>query len=111
MDCRVASLLAKTSGEVLAFLFIISYGGRGDAQMARGLDAALGHAGLGIGQVSQQAMAVLQKGAALVGERDAPGGTHQQLDAQALLQPVQAAPDDGRRHALGLGRRRQAAAP
>jgi hypothetical protein len=52
--------------------------------MAAGLDAAGADAGLGIGQVGQQALAVLQKGAALMREADAPRGAHQQLDAQPL---------------------------
>lgn len=34
----------------------------------------------------------------------------QQLDAQALLQRIDAAPHDGRRRALGLGGRGEAAA-
>jgi hypothetical protein len=58
-------------------------------------------AGLGIGQVGQQALAVFQKGAALVRERDAARGAHQQLDAQALFQRVEPPADDGRRHPFG----------
>jgi hypothetical protein len=75
-------------------------GRRGDAQMAAGLDAASRDAGLGVVDVDQQALAVLQEGAALVGEADAAGGAQQQLDAQPRLQRVHAPPDDGRRHAL-----------
>ena len=43
-------------------------------------------------------------------ERDAPRGAQQQLHAQALFQPVQAAAHDGGGHALGIGRGGQAAA-
>jgi hypothetical protein len=41
--------------------------------------------------------------------RDAPRGAHQQLHAQVLFQRVEPPAHDGRRHALGLGGRRQAA--
>ncbi len=78
--------------------------------MPAGLDAAGADAGLGVGQVGQQALAVFQKGAALVGERDASRGAHHELDAQARLQPVEPATDDGRRHPFGLGRGGEAAA-
>jgi hypothetical protein len=84
-------------------------GRRGDAQVAAGLHAAGADAGLGIGQIGQQALAVLEKGAALVRERDAPRGAQQQLDAQALFQRIDAPADHRRRHALGARRSRQAA--
>ncbi len=84
-------------------------GRRGDAQVAAGLHAARRYAGLGVRELHQQALAVFQESAALVRERDAPRGAHQQLDAEPLLQRIEPAPHDGRRHALGLGRGRQAA--
>ena len=82
----------------------------GDAQMSAGLDTSGADTGFGIGQIRQQALAVFQKGTALVGQRDAPCGAQQQLDAQSLFQAVQAPPHDGGGHARGTGRRRQAAA-
>ena len=60
-------------------------------------------------QIGQQALAVLEERAAFVGERDAARGAHHQLDAQAFLERVDAPPDHRRRHALGLGSRREAA--
>ena len=75
---------------------------RGDAQVAGGLDPAFGHAGLGIGHIGQQALAVFQKGAALMGEGEAPGGAHQQLHAQAFLQGVDAPPHHRGRHAASV---------
>ena len=87
-----------------------SKAGRGrHPQVAAGLDAASGHAGLGVGHIAQQALAVLQKGTALVGQGDAPRGAHQELDAQVLLQRVQSAPHNGRGHAFGAGGGGQAA--
>ena len=85
-------------------------GRRRDSQMATGPHAAGRNAGLGIGKVSQQALAILHEGAALVRERYAPRGAHQQLDTQVRLQRVQPTPHDGGRHALGVGRRGEAAA-
>jgi hypothetical protein len=58
------------------------------------LASALGHLG-------QQALAILQKGAAFVRQRDAPGGADQQLHAQPFLQRVQPPAHDGRGHAFG----------
>ncbi len=84
-------------------------GRRRDAQMAAGLDAPRADPGLGIGKLHQQALAVLQKAAALMGEGDAPGGAHQQLHAQAFLQRVDAPTHHRGRHALGLGGGREAA--
>ena len=85
--------------------------GRGrHAQMAAGLDAAGAHAGFGIGELDQQALAVLEKGAAFVRERDAPRGAHQQLDAEPLFQRIEPPAHDRGRHAFRLGGRRQAAA-
>jgi hypothetical protein len=52
-------------------------GRRGDAQVAAGLDATLGDAGLGRRQFAQDALAVLQERAAFMGERDAARGAHQ----------------------------------
>ena len=75
----------------------------GEAQMAAGFDAAGRHTGLGVGHIGQHPLAVFQEGAALVGERDAPGRAHQQLDAQPLFQCIQSPSHDGRGHALGLG--------
>ena len=60
-------------------------------------------------QAGQQALAALQEGAALMGQRDAAGGAQQQLDAQALLQCVDAPADRRRRHTVGMGCGRQAA--
>jgi len=85
-------------------------GGRGDPKVPAGLHAAGAHAGLRIGPVGQQALAVFEEGAALVGQADPPGGAHQQLDAEPPFERVDPAPDDRRRHALGRGRRGQAAA-
>ncbi|MNT11087.1 hypothetical protein D3C72_1459490 [compost metagenome] len=76
---------------------------RRDAQMPGGLDAARADAGLDIGQIGEQALAVLQKGNAFVREGEFARGAHQQLDAQALLQRIQAAAHDGGCHAFGLG--------
>ena len=59
--------------------------------------------------IAQQALAVLQKGAALLGQADAAGGTHQQTNAQVLFEAVQAPANDGRGHAFGLGGSRQTA--
>lgn len=56
------------------------------------------------------ALAVFQKGAALVREADAPRGAHQQLHAQVLFQGIQPPPHDGGRHAFGLGRSGETAA-
>jgi len=44
-----------------------------------------------------------------MGQGHAPRGSNQQLDAQALFQRIQPAPDDGGRYPLGLGGRRHAA--
>ncbi|MNV87911.1 hypothetical protein D3C71_1820710 [compost metagenome] len=84
--------------------------GCGDAQMACRLDAAFRHAGLGIGHIGQQALAVFQKRAALVREADAAGGAHQELHAQVLFERIQPTAHDGGRHALGLGGCSEAAA-
>ena len=81
-----------------------------DAQMAVGPHAPGRHAGLGIGHVGQQALAVFEEGGAFVREADAPRGAHQELDAQVLLQCIEPPPHDGRRHALGARCCRQAAA-
>ena len=81
----------------------------GDAQMAARLDAARRHTGFGIGHIREQALAIFQKSAAFVGQGDAPGGAHQQLHAQAFLQRIEPAADDGRGHALGSGCGGQAA--
>jgi len=56
-----------------------------------------------------QALAVFEEGAALVRERDAARGAHQQLHAQPLLQRIEAATHDGGGHALRARGRRQAA--
>ena len=82
---------------------------RRNAQVAAGLDATSRHTGLGAGHIGQQALAVFQKSAALVRERQPPRGAHHQLDAQALLQRIEPPAHDGGRHALGLGSRGQAA--
>jgi len=50
----------------------------GDAQVTTGFDTALGDAGLGGGELGQNALAVLEKRAAFVGQRDAPRGAQQQ---------------------------------
>ncbi len=85
-------------------------GRRGGAQIAAGLDATCADAGFGVGQIGEQALAVLEEGAALVGQRQSAGGSQQQLDAQTLLQRVEPSPDDRRRHPFGLRRGGQAAA-
>ena len=84
-------------------------GRRGDAHMATGLHPAGTDTGLGAGQVGQQALAIFQKRAAFMGQRDASRGAHQQLHAQALFQRVDAPADHGRGHALDQGRSGQAA--
>jgi hypothetical protein len=84
-------------------------GRRRDAQVAAGFHAAGADAGFGVGQVGQQALAILEEGAALVRQRDAPRGAQQQLHAQPLLQRVDAPADHRRRHALGTRGGRQAA--
>jgi hypothetical protein len=84
-------------------------GRRGNAQVAAGLDAARADAGFGVGQIGQHALAILQKGTALMRQGDAAGGAHQQLDAQLFFQRIQPPAHDGRGHALGVGGRRQAA--
>jgi hypothetical protein len=82
---------------------------RGDAQMPARLDAARADTRLGARQIRQQALAVFEKGTALVGQRDAPGGAQQQLDAQAFLERVDAPPDHRRRHPFGRRRGGEAA--
>ena len=85
--------------------------GRGrDAQMAAGLEPTRTDAGFGIGQVGQEALAIFQKRAAFVRERDAPGGAYQQFHAQVGFQRIQAPPHDGRGYAFGYCRCGQAAA-
>ena len=76
-------------------------GRRRQPQVAAGLHAAGRHAGLGARHVGQEALAVVQKRSALMRQRDAPRGAHQQLDAQVFFQRVEPAADHGRRHALG----------
>lgn len=83
---------------------------RGDAQVPGGLHAAGGHAGLGIRHVGQQALAIFEKGAALVREVDAPRGAHHELHPQVLFQRIEPAPHDGGGHAFGLGGGGEAAA-
>ena len=85
-------------------------GRRGDTQVAAGLDTACRHAGLGIGKVDQQALAVFHERAALVRQRYAPRCAHQQLHTQTFFQRIQPPPHDGRGHALGIGSGGQAAA-
>ncbi|MNM75115.1 hypothetical protein D3C81_868880 [compost metagenome] len=85
-------------------------GRRGHAQVAAGLDAAGRDAGLGVVQVVQDALAVFQEGRAFKGQADLARGTYQQLHAQPLFQCIDAAPDDGWRHAFRRCCRRQAAA-
>ena len=53
---------------------------------------------------------MLQKGAALVREGQLARGAQHQLHTEALLQRVEPAAHDGRRHTFGLRRRREAAA-
>ena len=84
-------------------------GRRRDAQMAARLDAAGADARLGAGQIGEQALAGLEKGAAFVREADAPRRAQEQLHAQALLERGDAPADDRRGHALGARGRRQAA--
>ena len=67
------------------------------------------YAGFGVAQVGQQALAVFQKRAAFVRQRDAARGAYEQFDAQPLFQRVEATPHHGGRHALGFGGCRQAA--
>ncbi len=66
-------------------------------------DAAGRDAGLGVVEVGDQALTVFEKGATLMGQTDATRGAQQELDPQARLQGVHATPDDGGRHAFGLG--------
>ncbi|MNS92646.1 hypothetical protein D3C72_1267890 [compost metagenome] len=82
----------------------------GHAQVPAGLDPARRDAGLGVVQVVQDALAVFQEGRAFKGQADLARGPYQQLDAQALLQRVDAPPDDGRRHAFSRRRCGKAAA-
>ncbi|MNL37904.1 hypothetical protein D3C87_1600810 [compost metagenome] len=81
----------------------------GHAQVAAGLDAAGGHAGLGVVEVVEDALAVLEKGGAFERQRDFARGAYQQLYAEPFFQRIDAAPDDRRRHALGGGGSREAA--
>jgi len=81
----------------------------GKLEVAARLDPAGGNAGLRVGQVAEDALTVLQKGFAFKGDGQAPGGAHQELDAQAGLQGIEAAADDGGRHACGAGGGRKAA--
>ncbi len=76
-------------------------GRRGEAQMAARLDAAQAHRRLGIAEFAQYALAILEVGAALEGQRHAPRRAQQQLDAEARFQRIQAAAHHPRRHALG----------
>ena len=85
-------------------------GRRGDAQMTAGFDTAGRDTGLRIGHVGQQALAVFQKGAALVRQADAARGAHQEFDAKPAFQRVNAPAHDGGRDAGGIGGRRQTAA-
>jgi hypothetical protein len=63
-----------------------------------------------MGHVGEQALAVFEKGAALVREADAPRGAHEQFDAQVRLERVDAPPDQRGRHALSARCGAQAAA-
>ena len=83
--------------------------GRGDAQMACGFYAPSTDAGLCVRHIGQDALAIFQKRAALVRQRDAPGGAQQQLHAQALFQPIQAPAHDRGGYAFGIRRSSQAA--
>ena len=78
--------------------------------MAAGLDPAGADAGLGVRPVGEQALAILEEGAAFVRQGDAPRRAHQELDAQAPLERIDAPADDRRRDALELRGRGQAAA-
>jgi len=84
-------------------------GRRGKPQMAARLHAARRHARLGIVHVVKNALTVFEKRRAFERQRDLAGGTHQQFDAEALLERVDTAADDRRRHAFGERRRRQTA--
>jgi len=84
-------------------------GRRRDAQVAAGLDPAGRDAGLGIGDVGQQALTIFQKSATLMRQADAARGAYQQLDAQPFFQRIQPPAHDGRCHTLGMGRGGQAA--
>ena len=81
----------------------------GDTQVPAGLHTTRADAGFGVGELSQQALAVFQERAALVGEGDAPGGAHQQLHAQPFFQRINAPAHDGGGHTFGLGSGGQAA--
>jgi hypothetical protein len=85
-------------------------GRRREFQMPAGLDAAEADRRLGVGQVVEQALTILQEGLAFEGKRQLACGAHQQAYAQARLQRIEATADDRRRHALGARRRREAAA-
>jgi hypothetical protein len=84
-------------------------GRRGNAQVTARLDAAGGHARLRVLHVVDHALAVLEERRALERQRELARGTHQQLDAEPLLERVEAAADDRRRDAFRVRGRRQAA--
>ena len=77
--------------------------------MPAGLEPARADCGLRTGQVAEQTLAVFEKGAAFVGQSQPARGAQEQLDAEPGFQRVDAPAHDSRRHALGQGRRGEAA--
>jgi hypothetical protein len=77
--------------------------------MAARLHAARRHAGLGVLHVVDDALAILEKRRAFEGQRDLACSAHQQFDAKALFECIDAAADDRGRDAFGERRGGQAA--
>ena len=72
--------------------------------MAARFHAARRHARFGVLHVVNDALAVFEKSRAFEGQRDLAGRAHQQFDAEALFERVDAAADDRRRDAFGQSR-------
>ena len=83
-------------------------GRRGHADMAARLHTPQTHRRLGIGEVIEDALAILEEGRSLESQRNAARRARHELDAQALLQRVEPAADDRRGDALRPGRCRKA---
>jgi hypothetical protein len=84
-------------------------GRRRQTQVAARLHAAGRNARLGVLHIVDDALAVLEERRAFEGQGELASGAHQQLDAEPLLERVDAAADDGGRYTLRVGGRRQAA--
>ena len=79
------------------------------AKVPAGLDAAQADTGLGVGQVVQYSLTVLEKRRAFIGQVQGPGCAKQELDPQSLFQRIQASANDGWCHTFFSGSSRKAA--